>query len=95
VTPEKTVLFQNYPNPFNPSTRIAFDLAVDADVKLSIYDVTGRRVRTLLNGFRTAGVYNMEWNGRDESGRWLASGVYFYRLTAHGVTTTKKSILIR
>jgi len=95
--PHKTRLLANYPNPFNPETWIPFELADDANVKLQIYDVSGRLVRTLDLGHRSAGHYVERsaaayWDGRNFSGERVASGMYLYRLTAkgqpHGVAAT-------
>jgi hypothetical protein len=72
----------NYPNPFNPSTTIRYDLPKDAGVKMDIYDVMGRKVRTLMDGSRSAGSYSVVWNSRDDHGRDVASGVYLYRFVA-------------
>ena len=82
--PQTFKLSQNYPNPFNPSTTIRYELPGPAQVVLDIYDLRGRKVRTLVRGRQLAGVHSVLWNGRDESGGSLASGVYFYRLEAKG-----------
>ena len=79
----------NYPNPFNPSTTIAFSLVTNSTVKLDIYDVMGRKVRSLVDGNKSAGYYSVVWNGKDESGRQIASGMYLYRFTASPVTGEK------
>jgi photosystem II stability/assembly factor-like uncharacterized protein len=73
-------LEQNYPNPFNPETSIAYQLPKDAHVSLQIYNLSGQVVATLVNGKMSAGHHNALWNGRDEAGGQLPSGVYFYRL---------------
>jgi hypothetical protein len=88
-------LAQNYPNPFNPQTTIAFSLAQRANVHLAIYDVNGALVRTLANEARSAGAYTLDWNGHDDSGRAVASGVYFYKLNAGVFTQTKKMVLLK
>ena len=83
--PETFRLHGNWPNPFNASTTIAFDVERTAPVHLVVYDVLGRRVRTLHGGETlTAGHYRTAWNGRDDEGRPAASGVYLYRLIARG-----------
>ncbi len=85
-----------YPNPFNPSTRIEFFLNAQAEVSLAIYDVRGRRVRLLENPHvRPAGVHIIPWDGRDESGRPVASGVYFYRVDAGFDVRTARLVLVR
>jgi len=89
-------LHQNRPNPFNPSTTISFTLPAECAVRLDVYDVSGRLVARLLNGEkRGAGLHNVEWNGRDASGRAAASGIYVYRLTAGRETISRKMVLLR
>lgn len=95
VMPAATVLFQNYPNPFKPSTTIAFELNTGGNVSLSIHDVNGRLIRTLRSGPFSAGVHRAEWNGSNEAGEAVASGVYFYRLKTGTYTSTKKMVLVR
>ncbi|NIO29259.1 MAG: T9SS type A sorting domain-containing protein [Candidatus Latescibacteria bacterium] len=95
VVPSATALFQNYPNPFKPTTTIAFDLHAPGQVELNIYDVAGRRIRTLINEYKPAGVYASEWNGRNNAGERVPTGVYFYRLKTELVTWTNKMVLIR
>jgi hypothetical protein len=88
-------LSQNYPNPFNPSTTIAFSIAADSHVNLRIYDVTGALVKTLVNEQRRKNNYRVVWDGRNNQGNTVASGVYFYRLVAEQFNATKKMILLR
>lgn len=83
-------LAQNYPNPFNPSTKISFALPKAGNVKLVVFDLLGREIRTLVNEFRTAGNHTVEFNASN-----LASGVYFYRIEAGDFTATKKMLLIK
>ena len=84
-----------YPNPFNPSTTIAFELSKPGLASLRIYDPAGRLVRVLVDDHLTASVYREIWDGRDDAGREVASGVYFYRLTAGVFSETKKMVLLR
>ena len=91
----RNTLSQNYPNPFNPQTSIGFSLKARGYVELSIYDVGGRLVRTLANESRAAGAYELTWDGRDERGQAVASGVYFYRLVAAEFTQTRKMVLLK
>jgi len=93
--PEATYLRQNFPNPFNPTTRIAFGLAAPSNVSLRIYDASGRLVRALVDEQRAAGNYSELWDGRDSNGSAVASGIYFYRLTAGSFTQTRKMALLR
>ncbi len=94
-TPRANFLSQNYPNPFNPSTSIRFGLKEAADVDLRIYDAAGRLVRVLVDEQRKAGAYDELWNGRDNEGREVASGIYFYRLEAGAFMQTRKMVLLR
>jgi hypothetical protein len=92
----KTMLRGSYPNPFNPTTTIEYSLARDAKVTLAIYDVAGRRVRTLISGKMTvAGVHTVSWDGTNDAGRRLASGVYFANFLAEGQVSARKLILLR
>jgi hypothetical protein len=93
--PEGTYLSQNVPNPFNPTTRIEFGLKDAARVSLRIYDAAGRLVRVLIENDRSAGRHVEMWDGRDAGGRQLASGIYFYRLTAGRFDQTNKMVLLR
>ena len=88
VIPERSALLLNYPNPFNPETWIPYDLAEDADVHIHIYDLKGQSVRRINIGFQAAGTYRTQsraayWDGRNAVGEPVASGTYFYTLTAH------------
>ncbi len=88
-------LSQNYPNPFNPETTIAYDVPEDSRAKLVIYNINGQAVRKLMEGQADAGSYSLVWNGLDEEGRSVASGVYFYILKAGDFTATRKMVLLR
>jgi hypothetical protein len=88
--PTEYDLSQNYPNPFNPSTKIGFRVTDYGLVTLTVYDVLGREVQTLVNEERQAGAHSVEWNAAG-----AASGVYFYRLQAGGFVETKKMLLLR
>ena len=94
--PTEIELSQNYPNPFNPQTTIEFALKSTQDVRLEVYNVTGQKVITLLDGLAQAGINSIVWDGRDGSGQQTASGIYFYRLTAEdGQCQTKKMVLLK
>jgi hypothetical protein len=88
-------LSANYPNPFNPSTRIDFRVGESGPVQLMIHDVSGRLVRTLVNGNLDEREYTITWTGEDEAGRRVGSGVYFYRLEAPGYSETKRMVLLK
>jgi hypothetical protein len=95
TAPAASFLAQNFPNPFNPTTKIAFGLAAPANVSLRIYDAAGRLVRVLVDEARPAGNYSELWDGLDSRGAAVASGIYFYRLTAGSFTETRKMALLR
>jgi len=95
VSIDPSFLFQNRPNPFLPETQIAFELPLAGRAELRIYDVSGRLVRTLVDERRPAGPHSVMWNGRDETGRKVASGVYFYSLSAPGVDENRRMILVK
>ena len=94
-TPAAFVLAQSYPNPFNSSTVIRYELATDGPISLVVYDVLGRRVRTLIDGIARAGAYTAVWNATNDEGQNTASGLYFYRLQAGGNSETRRMALIR
>lgn len=93
--PKSFSLAQNYPNPFNAGTNISFNLPSAGYVELSVYDILGRRVTFLLDGFLPAGNHSATWNGRSGTGESMATGVYFYRLKAEGFDETKKMLLVK
>ncbi len=95
VLPQTMLLEQNYPNPFNPSTFIRFQLPESADVQLTIYNVLGQAVRTLLNGTVNAGQHQIEWNGLDNRGQAVGGGIYFYQLSSGDTQQTRKMLLVR
>jgi len=85
----------NYPNPFNPETTISYSLGKDAAVSLEIYNLKGQLVNRLLNANQTKGTHSAVWNGKDSYGRDVASGFYFYRLTAGDSSQTRKILLMK
>jgi hypothetical protein len=89
------VLHQNFPNPFNPVTTIRFDLPRSTRVKLSVYNVKGELLSTLVDGWIDKGRTEIAWNAEDGRGRRVSSGVYFYRLSAGEIVRTRKMILLR
>jgi hypothetical protein len=88
--PDKFNLSQNYPNPFNPSTKIDFEIPRDGNVKISLFDNSGKLVSTVVNGFRSAGYYTVNFSGLN-----LSSGVYFYKLEAEGFSKVMKMTLLK
>lgn len=95
LLPNETSLAQNYPNPFNPQTNIQFSLSANSDVRLEIFDILGRHVSTLVDKRLEPGKYSVTWNGNDQDGAAVASGVYFYRLVTEFGTTQQKMTLLR
>ena len=96
ILPTRFVLAQNIPNPFNPTTEIRFSVPADAGlVTLDIFDVRGLKVRTLERSNLSQGNYARVWNGRDEAGTPVSSGVYFYRLTGNNFTQTSKMVIVQ
>ncbi|MHB2150208.1 carbohydrate-binding module family 20 domain-containing protein [Calditrichota bacterium LG25] len=95
-TPKEFTLNQNYPNPFNPTTTISFTLPEASRVTLSVYNVLGQKVRTLIdNQLASAGTHAKQWDGRDEAGHKVASGIYFYKLEAGDFSSIKKMVLMK
>ena len=88
-------LYPNFPNPFNPETRIRFQLAENSDVKLMVYDVLGRKVRTLVSDRMDAGHHVINWDGLNDAGTDVASGMYVYRIKAGDFIAHRKMLLVR
>ena len=100
LTPTETALLPNYPNPFNPETWIPYRLAEDGFVTLTIYDLGGQVVRTLNVGHRIASAYEsrskaIHWDGRNALGEEVASGVYFYHLSAGDYSATRRMVILK
>jgi flagellar hook assembly protein FlgD len=93
--PDRFCLFQNYPNPFNSATKIRYDVPITCRVNLDIYNILGRKVRTLVDKWMDAGSYSVTWDGKTESGQTAASGVYLYHIRAGRFISTKKMILMK
>ena len=98
--PHQNKLLQNYPNPFNPETWIPYQLSEDSPVSVSIYDTTGKLVRTLSLGFQSAGFYNSReraayWDGKNTLGERVASGVYFYQLETPSFHQTRRLVILK
>jgi len=85
----------NYPNPFNPTTTIKYQLPQSSDVTLSIYNILGQKVRTLLNSRIEAGYHSVEWDGRNDAGAKVGSGIYIYRFSAGDFLKVRKMILMK
>jgi C1A family cysteine protease len=92
ITPK---LFGNFPNPFNPSTTISYQLSTDSDVILTIYNIKGQKVKTLVNETLPAGRVSVVWNGEDNNSKQVSSGIYFYKLSVGNHQQTKKMLLLK
>jgi len=93
--PEATTMEKAYPNPFNPQTLIAYQLGKESDVTISVFDMLGRQVKSLYNGHQAEGVYNVYWNGTDDSGRQAASGSYIIQMQTNDITQTQKVMFMK
>jgi hypothetical protein len=93
--PKQYELLQNYPNPFNPTTNIRYALPRESHVTLIIYNLLGQKVRVLVDNVRSAGSYEVSWDGRDEGGNSVGSGMYFYRLETGQAAIVKKMLMLK
>ncbi|MBN1504189.1 MAG: T9SS type A sorting domain-containing protein, partial [Candidatus Eisenbacteria bacterium] len=93
--PGRNKVYQGYPNPFNPLCTIKYEIARSGKVSLRIFDVTGAVVRTIVDGWRSAGLHTESWDGRGDDGQKLASGVYFYKLEAGDFLAARKVVLLK
>jgi hypothetical protein len=93
--PAEFTLFQNYPNPFNQTTKIEFTLAKSGFVNLSIYDLLGRKVRTLASEYLPSGYKSVLWDGKNDSGEDVSSGIYFYQISVENFSETKKLVSLK
>jgi hypothetical protein len=90
VMPEKYILSQNYPNPFNPATVINYSIPVTGNVKIDVFDLLGRKIKTIVNEEKSAGTYIVKFDAS-----FLSSGVYFYRLQVGNFVSTKKMVIMK
>jgi hypothetical protein len=93
--PPTNRLYQNYPNPFNPNTTIDYDVSVAGDVNITVFNVRGQRITTLVDVFRAPGRYAAAWDGFNERGQRVASGIYFYRIRIGQFQDVKKMIVLK
>ena len=94
-SPSSFKLYSNYPNPFNPNTEIGYSIPEDTFVSITIYDVQGRSVKSLVNQNQDAGIYLTNWNAKNEQGVLVPAGMYYYTIRAGDFTQTKKMILLK
>ena len=95
TTHESYALEKNYPNPFNPNTTIHYELPEETYVTIKIFNTLGREIRTLVNENKPAGTYAVQWDGRDEQGNPVVSGLYFYQIQAGKFNKTRKMLLMK
>jgi hypothetical protein len=93
--PKDFHLFQNYPNPFNMSTTLAFKLPSSSEVTIKIYNLLGQEIKSLLNAKMTEGIHKVTWDGRDNEGRYVTSGIYLFRFTTEDYAKTRKCLVLR
>jgi hypothetical protein len=93
--PKTFELSNNFPNPFNPTTQIRFALPQQSLAKLIVYDLLGREVRTLVNGTLNAGYFETTWNGKNDAGAQVSSGMYIYRIEAGSFVSSKKMMMLK
>ena len=95
ILPKEFVLHQNYSNPFNPTTSLRYDLPNDGLVNITIYDMMGRVVKTLVNGSQTAGYKSVQWNATNDRDEPVSAGLYLYTIQAGEFRQTKKMVLLK
>ena len=95
TSPALSLSLSNYPNPFNPTTTIKYSVPKDGDVKIRIYNTKGQLVTTLVNEQKSLGTHNVVWNGIDDNGNKVSSGLYFTRIVADGKTLTSKMLMLK
>ena len=95
LSPNEFSLNQNYPNPFNPTTQIKYDLPSDSYVNISIYDVMGRKIKSLFNNNQTSGYYSLRWDATNDIGEGVSAGMYIYTIQAGEYRSTKKMVLLK
>ena len=93
--PAKSSLSQNYPNPFNPMTTIEYSLPEQSQVKFEVFNVLGQRVKTLADIVQPAGRHRIVWDGKDDQGKDVASGIYFYRLEAGEFSESRRMVILK
>jgi len=93
IMPNKFALYQNVPNPFNPVTNIRFEIGQQSNVKIKVYNIIGREIVVLTNQSYTSGLYSLVWDGRDNHGLHVSSGMYFYEITA--IDAANSSLVFR
>ncbi len=95
IIPVATILYQNHPNPFNPTTNIRFAVTNAGNISINIYNIKGEQIKTLVNAVYPVGEHTVVWNGKDNNGKIVSSGVYFYHMLSKEYSSTRKMILMK
>ena len=95
ITPETFALHQSYPNPFNPETTISYDISNVGNVEIVVYDMMGREIKTLVSGYHSPSTYQVIWNGTDNRGKIVPSGVYFYQMNSSEFSQVNKVMFLK
>ena len=93
--PAEFTLYRNFPNPFNPTTTLRYNLPINAKVKLVIYDLLGRAIKTLVNRVEETGLKSVVWDGNNDAGQPVSSGIYLYRIQAGDFSKSFKMVLLK
>jgi flagellar hook assembly protein FlgD len=95
LQPGQFKLHQAYPNPFNPTTTLKYEMGSAGPVSIDVFDVNGRKIRSLYNGIQIPGQHEIRWNAKDDRGRSMSSGVYLFKVNVNGKTHTAKTLLLK
>ncbi|MFQ6611003.1 MAG: T9SS type A sorting domain-containing protein [Fidelibacterota bacterium] len=95
LIPENFKLYPNFPNPFNPTTEIRYNIPEDTYVQITVYNLEGRKIKTLVNEYLTSGYKKVIWDSTNDNGIQVASGVYFYQMTAGSFSDMKKMVILK
>ena len=95
ISPEKHTLYQNYPNPFNPNTTLSYILSRASFVNITVYDMAGKAIKTIINSSQNAGLKKVEWNATNDKNEPVSAGLYIYKMQTNEFTETKKMLLLK
>ena len=95
LQPKEFILHQAYPNPFNPTTTLKYEIGSAGPVSINLFDVSGRKIRSLYNGIQIPGQHEVRWDAKDDRGRSMSSGVYLFNVNVGGKTQTAKTLLLK
>ena len=95
ISPEKHTLYQNYPNPFNPNTTLSYILSGASFVNITVYDMAGKAIKTIINSSQNAGLKKVEWNATNDKNEPVSAGLYIYKMQTNEFTKTKKMLLLK